>query len=448
MISLAALTYTPLGGFSSRIKVLYPFIIVFVAFLVQTVASLIPPDRMGGDSFFCMTVILVTVCGACNALIQAGLFGLASRLPTTYVQGLMAGQGMGGLLPATLVVMTVALGPAAEGTPTYEDVKWSALSFFSIASVTAFLAIVAYICLERLPLLAYYGVLDLKSEAQFNYSDVNVSADSQEILNVAASDTSIIQSVGKIEYHDTNTINGDGENYEQVEEGREEERGEELRGEVDSKLTAEIMSVALGSSASTRTYMDIRSLAWGVFVNYFISLAVFPSVTANIYSPEANAHQEDEKIKFSANPREGRFYGDLFVPIYCFLFFNLFDFIGRSIAGRYQCFSIHSLLPLSILRVIFIPLFMLCNVVEVGDSMMPAVFKHVAYPIIFMVGLALSNGYLSTLQFMKAPALVPDALQDSAGRMMCFFVSAGLLAGSTTSFLLHYLLCSCNPILR
>mmetsp|Transcript_27297 Transcript_27297/g.45928 ORF Transcript_27297/g.45928 Transcript_27297/m.45928 type:complete len:290 (+) Transcript_27297:252-1121(+) len=221
MLSLALLTYTPLGGFSARIKVLYPFIVVFFAFILQTVrciipylrlrmtallterysinsnhllslecclphlltslsfptppplplpppphnppsygvyfnncvfyllsiplppspqvACLIPPTKLDGNSFFAMTVALVTVCGGCNALIQAGLFGLAARLPTTYVQGLMAGQGMGGLLPASLVVLTVAVSPPTDGTPTYEDVKWSAFSFFAIASLTVFL---------------------------------------------------------------------------------------------------------------------------------------------------------------------------------------------------------------------------------------------------------------------------------------------------------------------
>eukprot|EP00466_Bigelowiella_natans_P011560 jgi/Bigna1/90193/estExt_fgenesh1_pg.C_650002 len=474
MLSLALLTYTPLGGFSARIKVLYPFIVVFFAFILQTVACLIPPTKLDGNSFFAMTVALVTVCGGCNALIQAGLFGLAARLPTTYVQGLMAGQGMGGLLPASLVVLTVAVSPPTDGTPTYEDVKWSAFSFFAIASLTAFLAIVGYVCLERLPILEHFGALDLVSthqqqEHQFldsGVSSCNPSNEYHKILQISAS-----EEVGGGE---VTAGNGNNHNYcnEHEEDYRDRLNDDELkkslspsvnknRGRVSISTTTmdnvvlnrsrsgrSEVGVPLCRAASTRTYIDISPLAWGVFINFSISLSVFPSVTANIYASQANAHQDGSQIKFNANPKEGRFYGDLFVPITCFLLFNFFDFIGSRSLAKYRAVPIGSLLPLSIARIVFVPLFLLCNVVQVGESMIPSIFTNVTYPICFMIGLAFTNGYLNTLQFMTAPSLVPDSLQDSAGRMMCFFCSAGLLAGSTLSFFLHYLLCTCNPATR
>jgi hypothetical protein len=66
--------------------------------------------------FFGLTIVLVMVCGACNAAIQSGLFGLAAQLPPlTYTGALMAGQGMGGLLPATVAIITVAASSPVEG---------------------------------------------------------------------------------------------------------------------------------------------------------------------------------------------------------------------------------------------------------------------------------------------------------------------------------------------
>ena len=43
---------------------------------------------------------------------------------------------------------------------------------------------------------------------------------------------------------------------------------------------------------------------------------------------------------------------------------------------------------------------------------------------------------------------IPKELQDITGRMMCFFTSLGLMSGAMLSFVLHSMLCSCNPIIR
>ncbi|GAB5370814.1 hypothetical protein AAMO2058_001525600 [Amorphochlora amoebiformis] len=419
MVSLALLTYTSAGRWPARYKVLYPFLVVLLTFLVQTAMSMIPPSSLSGNSFFAISVILVTICGGANALIQAGLFGLAAKLPVMYVQGLMAGQGMGGVVPSLLVVATVALSPATEGTPTYENMRWSGFAFFGIASITALLAVFGYLLLEHIPLVHYHSALNpVESD-----DDALNSADLLESeMGVEESETALLAA---------NTL------------AEEEKRNPTKKNKYLDSIPA------LRRIASTRTYIDIRYMAWGVFVNFTISLAVFPSITANIYSPEANAHKVDGEIKYNANPPEGRFYGDLFVPVYCFLLFNIFDFLGRFMAGKCpQLLPRQILFPLSLSRAVFIPLFMMCNVVEVGTSYMPVVFSHIAWPILFITLLAFSNGFLCTLEFMNAPSMVPEVLQSTAGRMMCFFTSSGLLFGCVVSFFLHYLLCSCNPILR
>ena len=61
-------------------------------------------------------------------------------------------------------------------------------------------------------------------------------------------------------------------------------------------------------------------------------------------------------------------YAYYFVPVFCFLFFNLADLFGREVASRIQWPSYNSprwILPsLATGRIVFIPLFMFCNVVS------------------------------------------------------------------------------------
>lgn len=53
------------------------------------------------------------------------------------------------------------------------------------------------------------------------------------------------------------------------------------------------------------------------------------------------------------------------------------------------------------LRVIFVPLFMLCNVKP--RSYLPVLFAHDAWYIIFMILFSFSNGYLASLCMCFGP---------------------------------------------
>lgn len=61
------------------------------------------------------------------------------------------------------------------------------------------------------------------------------------------------------------------------------------------------------------------------------------------------------------------------------------------------------LLLLSTLRVSFVPLFLLCNVVVAGYRAIPLVFNCDIFPIVFNLLFGLSNGYLSSVAMVAAP---------------------------------------------
>jgi equilibrative nucleoside transporter 1/2/3 len=131
-----------------------------------------------------------------------------------------------------------------------------------------------------------------------------------------------------------------------------------------------------------------------------------------------------------------------------FLAFNGMDFCGRILAGSIDVIPSNKLFLASAARLIFIPLFMVCNVrsnVATYKSFFPILFKSDAAPLIIMFVFALTNGYVSSRLMMVAPSFVKPEDQQLAGMLMAFFLVVGLGLGSITSFVTAYLTCQCNP---
>ena len=127
-----------------------------------------------------------------------------------------------------------------------------------------------------------------------------------------------------------------------------------------------------------------------------------------------------------------RFSNDLFVP-FMFLMFNLFDWAGRASGEWYTL----GLTPTNIwiaclARVIFFPLFLLSNV---SNSRLPVVFNNDAFPIIFMLFMALSNGFLSTRCMIQGATAVEPSESGLAGTIMIFSLTFGLLCGACSAFI-------------
>jgi solute carrier family 29 (equilibrative nucleoside transporter), member 1/2/3 len=155
---------------------------------------------------------------------------------------------------------------------------------------------------------------------------------------------------------------------------------------------------------------------WGTFST---TIGLFPALTVFIESTQ-KCHNTN------------RFFNDLFVP-FLFLLFNVFDLCGRmSAEATKPIFNAKNVWIASVSRLIFFPLFMLCNI---SDSKLPVVFNHDAFPIIFMIAMALSNGYVASNCMMMGASSVPAKDSSLAGTIMVFSLTLGLLTGSCISFI-------------
>jgi equilibrative nucleoside transporter 1/2/3 len=165
-------------------------------------------------------------------------------------------------------------------------------------------------------------------------------------------------------------------------------------------------------------YKKLHWLAISVFICFAVTM-FFPVFTQKVVSiiPEDQAPP--------------LFRSAAFIPL-GFLVWNLGDLTGRLMslgpfAVRHRPIP---LFVLSLLRVGFIPMYLLCNIQGNG-----AIIKSDAfYLLVVQLGFGVTNGYLSSSCMMGANEYVDEGEREAAGGFMAVNLVAGLTAGSLLSF--------------
>ncbi|KAM9792869.1 equilibrative nucleoside transporter 1-like [Neosynchiropus ocellatus] len=170
-------------------------------------------------------------------------------------------------------------------------------------------------------------------------------------------------------------------------------------------------------------FKKIWAVALSVCFTFTVTIGTFPAIAA------------DTKSTLAAESS----WNVYFIPVCCFLFFNLSDWGGRSLSALCTWPGRDSrLVPaLVVARVAFVPLFMLCNVQP--RFRLPVFFHHDGWFILFMLLFAFSNGYLASLCMCFGPKKVLPHEAESAGVIMAFFLTLGLALGAGLSFLFRAL---------
>uniref|UniRef100_A0A671YHM5 Solute carrier family 29 member 1a n=1 Tax=Sparus aurata TaxID=8175 RepID=A0A671YHM5_SPAAU len=194
-----------------------------------------------------------------------------------------------------------------------------------------------------------------------------------------------------------------------------------LAGILPASYTTPIMS-GQGLAGAFAAFSMICALIWVMALSvcfiFTVTIGTFPAVTVEVKSTVA----------------DGGVWEKYFIPVSCFLLFNMMDWAGRSLTAVCMWPGKDSFwLPVLVgLRVVFIPLFMLCNVQP--RYYLPVWFSHDALYIIFMIFFSFSNGYLASLCMCFGPKKVAQHEAETAGAIMAFFLSLGLALGAAVSF--------------
>lgn len=125
-----------------------------------------------------------------------------------------------------------------------------------------------------------------------------------------------------------------------------------------------------------------------------------------------------------------------FIPL-GFLFFNAGDLLGRLLTllqpstPTFQTLTHpRSLALLALLRILFIPLYFLCNIRGRGAAVRSDLF----YLGLVQLGFGLSNGWLGSTCMMSVGRWVGPEEREVAGGFMGMMLVVGLAVGSLASF--------------
>jgi solute carrier family 29 (equilibrative nucleoside transporter), member 1/2/3 len=161
-------------------------------------------------------------------------------------------------------------------------------------------------------------------------------------------------------------------------------------------------------------FCKLLFLALGVFLCFAVTM-VFPVFTASILSVSGI----DSAI---------------FIPL-AFLLWNVGDLLGRLITLSPKVSLTHypfALFAVAMARLLFIPLYFLCNIKGRGATISSDFFYLVIVQFLF----GLTNGYLGSLCMMGAVDWVAPEEREAAGGFMGLMLVGGLAVGSLLSFLL------------
>ncbi|XP_028372080.1 equilibrative nucleoside transporter 2 [Phyllostomus discolor] len=389
---LPLLLFTLLNSFlyqciPESVRILGSLLVILLLFALTAV--LVKVD-MSPRPFFSITMASVWFINSFCAVLQGSLFGQLGTMPSTYSTVFLSGQGLAGIFAALAMVMSMASGV---------DAQTSALGYFITPCVGVLVSIACYLSLPHLE-FARYHLAKKSSLAQGRELETKAEllpSDEKNGIPNSPQKAALI-------------LDPDPEKEPEL----EPEPEPEPEPEEPQKPGKPLVFIVL---------RKVWLTALCLVLVFTVTLSVFPAITAMVTS--------------SAGPGK---WSQFFNPICCFLLFNIMDWLGRSLTSYFLWPDQDSrLLPLLVcLRVLFIPLFMLCHVPE--KSRLPVLFWQDAYFITFMLLFAVSNGYLVSLTMCLAPRQVLPHEREVAGALMTFFLSLGLSCGASLSFLFKALL--------
>ncbi|KAI6034106.1 nucleoside transporter-domain-containing protein [Pisolithus microcarpus] len=165
---------------------------------------------------------------------------------------------------------------------------------------------------------------------------------------------------------------------------------------------------------------------------FIATLAIFPAITSTVL------------------PTNPRIHPLLFIDAH-FLVFNVGDLLGRYICSfpRMIVWSADKILAMSLLRTLFIPIILFCNVQRAAE--IPPVIGSDTLYMLILLALGLSNGYAFTLSLLAASSLQHNHRLrgygdvDIVATLCAFAIVLGLAVGSLLSFAVRAAICDCNP---
>ncbi|XP_054104849.1 equilibrative nucleoside transporter 4 isoform X1 [Callithrix jacchus] len=327
---------------------------------------------------------------------QSSFYGYTGMLPKRYTQGVMTGESTAGVMISLSRILTKLLLP---------DERASTLIFFLVSVALEMLCFLLHLLVRRSRFVLFYTTRPRDScrgrPGLGRGSGYRVHHD------VAAGDVHF-PTPSSLQEHPAPALAPSGSPKDSPAHEVTSSGGAYMRFDVPQPRVQRswptFRALLLHRYVVARViWADMLSIA----VTYFITLCLFPGLESEI---------------------RHCILGE-WLPILIMAVFNLSDFVGKILAALPVDWRGTHLLACSCLRVVFIPLFILC----VYPSGMPAL-RHPAWPCIFSLLMGISNGYFGSVPMILAAGKVSPKQRELAGNTMTVSYMSGLTLGSAVAY--------------
>ncbi|XP_064334795.1 equilibrative nucleoside transporter 4 isoform X2 [Camelus dromedarius] len=315
---------------------------------------------------------------------QSSFYGYTGMLPKRYTQGVMTGESTAGVMVSLSRILTKLLLP---------DERAGTLIFFLVSVGLELLCFLLHLLVRRSRFVLYHT-------ARPRPSRPGCGAGYRIHHDVGTEDV-------HFEHQGPTLSNGgspkDSPAHEVTSSGGAYTRFDVPRPRIRRSWPS-FRALLLHRYVVARViWADMLSIA----VTYFITLCLFPGLESEI---------------------RHCILGE-WLPILIMAVFNLSDFVGKILAALPMDWRGTHLLACSCLRVVFIPLFILC----VYPSGTPAL-RHPAWPCVLSLLMGISNGYFGSVPMILAAGKVSPRQRELAGNTMTVSYMTGLTLGSAVAY--------------
>lgn len=373
--------------YKRRINIgLFATIVVFVLMAISCVSDLFIRLNDYVFFFFLMTMVLVSAMATCLA--QNGTMATVNVLGQIYTNAVMVGQAIAGTLPAIALIISILIVGVKQRDVTaevddddyYVDKNFGVFIYYITASLVS---------IASIALLALTGFL--KSEAQ--YKALNQLLEEGEGSGLVGEDEIDLQP-GK----------------------------SPVVGEPGSVLTEPLPPSEVYVPFGVM-WAKLKLIVMTIFLTFGVTL-IFPVFASIVES----VHTESDNLFFHKS---------IYIP-FIYVVWNLGDLLGRVFCGATNSIFLvrdpKHLIVYSLLRFLYIPMFMTCNIHPSGLA--PMISSDLWY-IFLQFSFGFSNGQLATSCFMVVGDHCDnDDEKKAAGGFTTVFLSTGLAVGSVLSYLL------------
>ncbi|XP_063759296.1 LOW QUALITY PROTEIN: equilibrative nucleoside transporter 4 [Eleginops maclovinus] len=316
---------------------------------------------------------------------QSSFYGYMGMLPKRYTQGVMTGESTAGVIISLSRIFTKLLIP---------DQRRNTLIFFLVSISMEMLCFLLHLLVRRSQFVRYYTshaqgkgagkIPDARDNGTGYRVHHDVTAEEVRFGNGGPAPTSAEEVVEDFE----------GGTYVRFDAPKAKIR-RSWPGVRDMILHRYVVSRVIWA------YM------LSIAVTYSITLCLFPGLESEI-----------------KNSTLGEW-----LPILIMATFNMSDFVGKILAALPYDWSGGRLLFFSCLRVVFIPLFVMC----VYPASAP-ILSHPAWPCLFSLLMGVTNGYFGSVPMIQAAGKVPPEQRELAGNTMTVSYMTGLMVGSVVAY--------------